>query len=462
LIDGAIHLQYGRDTARAQSPVSPGEATFSINNSSRDYSPNNASSPITGLVLPGRACFLKATHASTTYTLFQGFLDNYEVQPEEQAVSFTAVDALARLRGVNITTDLHTSIRAGEAIGVILDGVGWSGTARDLDVGGSIFPYWWENSTDAYDALMKVLQSEGPPSIAFVDASGNFVFRDRHHRLTDAASVTSQATFKDSGTDSAGSVVFGSPFGFDAGWRDIVNVAEFSVDERAPSSAREVIWQDESVINFAASEVVVIEAEATDPFTGAITPAADVDFTQVSGTVTATLSRTSGQVTAITLTAGAGAARIQDLQLRATPIPVVRTRKVSTSDATSITNYGTRNWPDDAPWANAHDAKAIANLIINLRKDRREIITVTLDGGDNDNVMTQQLNRDLSDLVTITETQTATNSPYYIERIEHDVTEAGREVITQVMCERAPTTLDSPATVFIIGTSSIGTGVLAR
>jgi hypothetical protein len=457
---GTIHLQYGRDVARAQSPVSPGQATFELNNSSKDYSPNNGSSPVAGLLLPGRGCYLKATHSAVTYTLFQGFLDGYDVDAPGQSVSFSAVDVLARLRGVNISTTLKRGIRGGEAIGFILDAIGWTG-GRDLDSGGTIFPYWWERKTDAYEALQKVLQSEGPPAIAFVSSAGAFTFRDRHHRLVDAASVTSQATFKDSGADSAGSVVF-SGFDFDTGWRDVINEARFSVEERFPTSGPVTVWEDESLITISPSVSEDVEVETSDPFQDAIVPVEGQDFELVFGSVTPSLSQTSGQGTTLTFLAGGSGAKIQNLKLRATSIPVVRTRVTATVDAASQVHHGIRSWPDEAPFAGVHDAKGVANVIVNLRKDKREIIKVTLDGGNADVLLVQQLDRELSDRVTITETETVTNAAYFIERIEHEISDAGGRLTTDFHCERAPTTLDSPSTVFLIGTSLIGTGILAR
>ena len=43
--------------------------------------------------------------------------------------------------------------------------------------------------------IIAVQSTEGPPSIAYVGPDGTFIFRDRHHRLLRAASLTPQATF---------------------------------------------------------------------------------------------------------------------------------------------------------------------------------------------------------------------------------------------------------------------------
>lgn len=55
-----LTIRYGRDQARAFSPLAPGRAQFELDNRSRDYSPENTSSPLYGLVLPGRAVRIQA------------------------------------------------------------------------------------------------------------------------------------------------------------------------------------------------------------------------------------------------------------------------------------------------------------------------------------------------------------------------------------------------------------------
>ena len=77
---------------------------------------------------------------------------------------------------------------------VVLDAVGWTGP-RDLDLGATFVHWWWLEEVDAFTAVTDLVSSEGPPSIAYVGPDGTFIFRDRHHRLLRAASLTPQATF---------------------------------------------------------------------------------------------------------------------------------------------------------------------------------------------------------------------------------------------------------------------------
>ncbi len=49
-----VTITYGRDQARALSPVANGSCGFELDNQSRDYSPENTSSPLNGVILPAR------------------------------------------------------------------------------------------------------------------------------------------------------------------------------------------------------------------------------------------------------------------------------------------------------------------------------------------------------------------------------------------------------------------------
>jgi len=422
LLRSAAKIEYGRDQVRSLAPPASGKLTFELNNESRDYSPENSSSPLAGNLGPGRQVRMQATVTPTTYTLFQGFLDDYEVLPnlEDRSVKFTALDALAKLRGVTISTDLHQGIRTGEAIGYILDAAGWPAADRDLDSGATYIRWWWEEGTDAFAAVERVLNSEGIPALVTVDVDGNFVFRDRHHRLTRAASITLQATFRDTGTEP----VMTAPLEYDHGWRDIINSVTFSVAERDPAPELSAVWTASGVISIADGETVPLRVEVSDPFIGAIMPEAGTDYTLLSGAVTITLSRTQGASATIFITANGGPATIDALQLRAYPLVVRRTVQIHAEDSTSISKHGRRSLPSEAgaPWAGVHDAAALADIVLAHRAERLPVVRVRLVSA-NDTRLAQMLGRDLSDRVTIIDAETGLNGEFFIERIEHEVSE---------------------------------------
>lgn len=134
--------------------------------------------------------------AGQTYRLHRGILDDLSVDSTAAARTFTgkAVDAFGRINSGNLSTTLYQSVRTGTAINVVLDAIGWPAADRAIDPGATVIPFWWEEGTDPAEAVTKLVNSEGPPAIAYVEG-GTFVFRDRHHRIRSAASNTSGSLY---------------------------------------------------------------------------------------------------------------------------------------------------------------------------------------------------------------------------------------------------------------------------
>lgn len=458
-----VDIAYGRDQDRALSPLAAGVASLVLNNDSKDYSPDNTSSPLAGLVRPGKSVQVQATHSAVTRTLFRGHIDDPKVSPEDQSMRVSCLDVLARLKDATASTAVHHGIKSGQAIHYILDAIGWPEDKRDIDDGATTIRYWWAEG-DAWDELERVVQSEGPPSLVTVNGDGYVVFRDRHHRLTESASLTSQATFQDAGAEP----VF-SAFTYEAGWRDIVNAITFSVDVRHPEmqyaeiekvdgsgkfvSAHTEVWASDEIISLSAGETVEVKAEGSDPFVSALVPEEGRDYVLRSGSVEITLTRDSGKSTTIRIKAPTAPAVISKLRMRAYPLPVQRTIQVVERDGGSITTYGERSGGTDAPWAGVHDARAVALAILAQRSEYLPTVTFTLEGGDDDTVIAQQLDRDLSDRITVVETQTVQNGPYFIESIKHQISGGGSWLTTVVGCEKAR---DQVTSVFRFDTTGQG------
>jgi hypothetical protein len=446
-----LAVQYGRDQNRQLSPTSPGQLNFELDNRSRDYSPENASSPLAGFVVPGRQVQLQATAGATSYTIYRGYLDDFDLKPgiNERSVPVSCIDALGRLKGVKVTTALYRGIRTGDAVGYVLDAVGWPAAARDLDPGVSLLPYWWLDESDAFDALMQLADSDGPAALVTVDSQGRIVFRDRHHRLTRSASLTAQATWRSSGTEPTVS----DPVTYSHGWREIVNSVSIDVPVRSVDSVLSAVWSNAGLISITAGTPLQITAGGSNPFLGAVTPVQDTDYTLISGSVSISLDRTSGQSTTITITAGGGAV-IQDLQLRAYAIQSA-TAKVTAEDTVSIAKYGRRSYQEGRlpVWANVYDAAAILALIIAKRSERLPTISVTMRGAGSAARLAECLGRNLSDRIHLTESLTGLDGDCYIERIAHSIGQGGLEHVAQFGLEKIPPVVTN---VFTFDTSGQG------
>lgn len=200
LARGPVTFQYGRDQARALSPPRVGAIAFTLCNPDGLYSPENPNSPVAADVAPSAPIKVTETLGGVEYPLMRGRVDTFQanVRRRDQSVEITGLDDLALLRGKKITTQLYQAQRTGSLVVAILDAAGaFFNAPRRIDPGATHVPWWWANNQDAFDLLTQLIRAEGPPAVAYVDPDGGFVFRDRHHRLLDAQSLTSQATFTD-------------------------------------------------------------------------------------------------------------------------------------------------------------------------------------------------------------------------------------------------------------------------
>lgn len=453
-VRGGISVTYGRDQSSPSSPVVAGSGSYVLDNTSRDYSPRNTSSPLYGKVRPARAVLITRNVFNTSYTIFRGHTDDTPLSPDlnSRTVGFSLIDYLADFRGITVTTQLYSGLRTGAAIGIVLDAAGWTGP-RDLDIGGTLIPWFWADGEDALDTLKDLVASEGPPALLTVDTNGGIVFRDRHHRYRSSASKTVQATFH--GSEGAGEPIL-NDLVYQEPWSNIVNTLTFDVDERGGANFGSV-WSTSDSFIFTAGQSQTFVVKASDPFMSAVAPVAGIDYIIVSGSITsANLSRTSGQSTSITMTAGASGAQINGLQLRAQSVPVLRTYTVSASDSTSIGTYGARSSVPGSPvWASRADVESLAKLWVATRKDPLPQVQAKFSvHATQATRMTAVLQRDLSDRVAVVESQTGLNGDnFFIDSISHEIPNITEHAVTFGM-EAVPAGI--PTSAFTVGTSTLG------
>lgn len=128
--------------------------------------------------------------------LFTARIDDFGVGADfaNRNIGISLIDGLG-IQDTTLSTELYQTIRSGTAVGIVLDAIGWPAGKRDIDPGASFFRYWWEEGKDALQAIIDIVNSEGPPALVYITNDDVFTFRDRHHRLLRPASTTSQGTF---------------------------------------------------------------------------------------------------------------------------------------------------------------------------------------------------------------------------------------------------------------------------
>ncbi|WP_328382917.1 hypothetical protein OHQ88_10525 [Micromonospora zamorensis] len=433
-----LTVTYGRDQSQADTDAGSGKLSFGLRNDGREFSPENTSSPIAGRVVPGTPVQYQVTDPSTgsIRTLFEGVIDDLDVDPHAAARDFTgeALDAWGRPGGEQLSTPIYQGLRTGDAINVVLDLIGWRG-GRDIDPGATVIPFWWEEGSDAATAVKRLVASEGPPALAYVEG-GVFVFRDRHHRLTRAASLTSQATFSQvipAGSAPADFKILARSFAYKHGLKNIANSVTFEVGQRAPGDVAEV-WSTDTPISLASGETLPIEVSASDPFVRAIPPESGKDVEVAYGSVTVSLSRTSGAAVTLFVTAGGVAALVTRLALRATPLLVPPTVKVTEEDVSSVGTYGRQSWSGEVPWASVGDARAIAQRIVATYATARPVVEFEI-ANLSDAYLAQILGRRLSDRVTVRNDELGVNRDFVVERVTHTVQKLGVIHRLRLSCE---------------------------
>lgn len=448
-----VQTRYGRDQSRALSPPAPGTAQFELNNESRDYSPENAGSPLAGQVLPGRGVYIKATMSAVDYAIFAGLTDDFSLKPnlEEQSVDVSCIDALGRLRGIEVSTELFSGLRTGEALHKLLDAAAWPAALRDIDNGATVMPYWWADDEDCLEAALKLTASEGPPALITCDGQGRIVFRDRHHRITRARSLTAQSTWYSTG---AVEPLVSAPAAYNHGFKEVINTLDFEIPVRRPDAAPSVVWSSQERITLATGETGVFTAKASTPFFNAIQPVQGIDYQLVAGAPQITMTKLSGQSTTVSILAVGGPVILDQLQVRATAVQTITTVVVHDEDGASIARYGRRSAPETLlpTWAGVFDARAIQDLILAQRADRVPTISVTLVSA-NDTRLLQQLTRDLSDRVRLVLTNIGLDADCFIEQIAHSITQGGADHRTTFSFEKAPA---ATSLVFVLGSATRG------
>lgn len=474
-----IQIAYGRDRAQRLAPPMVGSMSFTLLNDDSTYHPENTASALAGLLLPHRGAKLQAVFDSITYELHEGFLDDFTIDPNpgSRRAAFGSLDGLGAAINRPISTVLHEGVTTGEAIGLVLDELGWPTDKRDLDAGSTTIQFWWEEGTGAWEALQKLLASEGPPAILYVDGTGTVIFRDRHHRLVRSESTASQATFSDSGTEPNFSV----GFAYDYGWRDIVNTVSITVTVRDRQPIQTIWAYGLSSLSVPASTSVTLRAVTDDPFVtsvgtttfvigsttngiigthelGSDSDALLISYTIASGSLDAiAIDRISGQSISLTFTAGGSGALLTDISFAATPVTVISQLDVQTSDAASITAYGPRSWDQDPPWMDANTAFDVATMVLNDFKDPHPKIDLVIQANGHDDRMTEALARTLSDRITVEDaTVTGFSDDFYIDSVSHTISRAGKHHATVFGCESVKPSLVDAADVFILDSVSNG------
>jgi hypothetical protein len=382
LADPGVSIDLGRDGARQLSPPKVAAADFVLRNDTGTYSQEHAGSPVYQRVIPGRPVHIEITAGAAgaydeplpydapayydgvgTLPVARTAIDDIsqDTVVGQQTVTLRTLGIETLLLGTTVSVGLMTAPRVDQCVTAILDAVGWPADQRAVSVSDTTLLYWWCDDREPWAALLELLASEGPGALYVLPSESDpaaavFHFENRNYRVTTPRCVESQATFFDrrgSGDsayyddarpydepeayDGEIDVRYFTALSYDPGFRQIYNAARYSTRRRALAGSPTVIWSYGAALQPAASGTTLI-IHPTDPFQGALLPVVGTDYTVSGGTVSMSLSATSGLVAFLTVTATSGTPTVAGPTASPTTGIQLRAQSLATVGETVVAN----------------------------------------------------------------------------------------------------------------------------
>jgi len=441
-----------------------GMLTVTVVNEDGKYSPSNTSSVLAGNLLPGRPITVRTSLADFPYTFpisfsataqWTGRIERITPSPASLGLKTAVIEAFGVLGYLNqFAPQLSTATnrRTDLAIGDILDDVGWATADRTLDTGLTTIGRFWVSGGDVMDALQSLEEVEAGFIIEGKD--GKVVFQNRYHRLTEATSTTSQATFSDASgaANSYVQIVEDDPLS------SIANHVEAEVNTYVVKTAA-VLWTHPETgadsPTLAPGEVKSFEAQF--PNLSSDTDAAEVDVWTTPAATTDILANTASDGTGTNLTADITIAApyklaermaiqltnsatgsdvyLTKIQARGTEATTNNPVIVRSIDTTSQTTYGERKYAAKTPWfPNTTEAQAWCDYQASIYASPLEVVTLTV-AADVAAHLTTLSALDISDRITVVANNAAgmgISADYFVEAIAHTLGDGGYNHVVEL------------------------------
>lgn len=172
---------WGRGRNSFFDSFSAGSATVVFDNRDRLLDPANTSSALYGELYPGRGFSLFLTQASSTATVFSGFVDSFTYDytlDGDATVTVNAIDAFSYLGSKIISSISAPAELSGARVRRVLSNIGWPVSSQSVDDGYSTLAAESIAGVSALSYLTKVAQSEFGQF--YIDRLGTLTFESRN------------------------------------------------------------------------------------------------------------------------------------------------------------------------------------------------------------------------------------------------------------------------------------------
>lgn len=420
-----------------------GNATFTMENTSQDYSP-----PLVGALVPKLPVRFTMSYGGVPVVQFTGTLRNISPTPSicapRKLSNLECVDDMELLDIYEGEIAIQTGTYADDVIKAVVDSA-YTPAGENYEAGINNFPVAsdrWSyqgitiNSgrsgpTETILASQKILDAcVSDWGKFFVAKNGDPTFFNRHHEVLDA---TTELTMDNTMHD----------LDYQKSVQQIINSVEVTCYPRSIGIVPEVLGRlsQTSAPSIAAADTQIYILQFRDPVDQTISlgglnpidpdlwPGLDIiatDDPAGAGTVIsaniAVVLTDYGDRAELALTNNAAVtAYIQKLQVRGYAIRSREPITVVSRDVASIAAYGLRKLSLNAPlMSNQEDAQGLADHLVDYYKDPLdEIVSVTFSAHTNETLMEAARDIEIDDRVSITEDQTGVTGLFFIYSIQH-------------------------------------------
>lgn len=459
--------------------ASTGQLTFALDNSANNsggvagyYSPDHAS--VRSGFEHGIEVRLLMTNGGTSFYKFRGTLDDIDVLPfttRERLTYCTVLDWMDEAAKESFG-DVPTQVgkRVDEIIGTVVAAMPRQPAATSYAQGGYAYPYSLDGAmaeTPAMSELARAVMSDLGALFVKGDQvqGGTLRFQDRRARQSPGSALTTLS-------NTMQGVKVRRPRA------RLYNRVKATVHPRKVDAAATTVLYTLDQSNppaIAAGETIAIEGRYTDPTLRAVrvggvdmvTPVADTDYAMGTGpedfslTADLTVSATFGStgVTFELTNGGTSTGYITLLQARGrglydyAPLTMVATNQTSRDD------YGGQKLEIDLPYETSPTVgQSIADYWLGKLKDPRlsadDVEFLAHDG--NSALMTAMLQREVGDVIALTETLTAMSAVnHFINQVELTLMPNNVVKTKWLLAPRYDT-----GSYWVLGTSALGTGTI--
>lgn len=431
---------------RAFQDVADGStAKLTLDNSSGKYTPENASGPLYGYLLPQRRIKIQNDDGSTVRTMFVGWIEFPTVEWSPAGASTGKVVATLVGQGAKqLLDDLearleqYADVTADTVIADVLQQatippaspglwvLGQAGNSElgetttlgtesdysDIETGVTVFPTYGDKETrSGWDVIKEVTIAER--GRFYFDRDGKAIFWNRHHLLTDTVNdgtVTTNNTYKPRKLAYA----YGE---------HLANVIKVDANPRQTGNS-ETLWSLDRTVSIPPNDTAAFDIrlrKSNGQFAGASNLTGSPTFSQ--GTAVVTVQAEGGKAAVTATNSATEQAVMTGLTVSGAPTIQQNAMSVTVEDATSIGAYGKHGLNISlGPVEDYDDIDNIARFEINRRKDPTgNISKIDYTNKDDGALNLHQLLWTIGTRINVTASEISHNSDYFIIGEKHVV-----------------------------------------